>query len=371
MFMWKEKLLTAFADFSPRERDILVRRFALDFDKSKCKKVQWRGRELILREETLASVGKSFGITRERVRQLEAGIEKKTKDIISGQKEAFAVLAKSAEDILDELGGACEENMFFYKLIGLDPARFSEWTPAQFSERQAAFFILSQCFTGSFERVLGSAHFYPIWKKQKFAWADFQNTLLGIEKMLQEQGEPVKDEELRGKIRATLPSGVAVKDEILNAWLTIMKKVQKNALGLWGLTNWTSIVPKRIGDKIDLIFQREERPLHFRDLTKLINALGIDHKIASEGSVRNELIAATKYVLVGRGLYALASWGYKPGKVKEVIARILKQQDRPMAKEEILSFVLKERFIKETTVHAVLSNRAWFEKLPGGEYTAK
>ena len=130
-------------------------------------------------------------------------------------------------------------------------------------------------------------------------------------------------------------------------------------------------MPKRIGDKIDLIFAREERPLHFRDITQLINGLGIDHKIASQGSVRNELIASDKYVLVGRGLYALSSWGYKPGKVKEVIVRILKQQARPMAKEEILSFVLKERFIKATTVHAVLSNRAWFEKLPGGEYNVK
>ena len=80
MFMWKVNLLSTFNDFSPRERDIFLRRFALDFDKSKCKKVQLSGRELILREETLASVGKSFGITRERVRQLEASIEKKVKD---------------------------------------------------------------------------------------------------------------------------------------------------------------------------------------------------------------------------------------------------------------------------------------------------
>ena len=229
MFMWKEKLLATFNDFSPRERDIFLRRFALDFDKSKCKKVQLSGRELILREETLASVGKSFGITRERVRQLEASIEKKVKDIISIRQEVFASLAKQADSLLNEVGGASEENEFFFKLIGLDPAKFSQWTPEQFSERQAVFFILRQCFALDFERLPGSGHFYPVWKKQKLSWTDFESNLLGIEKVLAEHGSPVSEADLGGKIRASLPSGVEVKDEIINTWLAMMKKVRQNA----------------------------------------------------------------------------------------------------------------------------------------------
>ncbi len=43
-------------------------------------------------------------------------------------------------------------------------------------------------------------------------------------------------------------------------------------------------------------------------------------------TVHNELIKDIRFVLVGRGIYALNEWGYEKGVVKDVIKGILKDQ---------------------------------------------
>jgi hypothetical protein len=368
--MWSEYLQTILKDLPARERAIISRRHALDFVNGHYK-IQWHGRELVIREETLASIGKSFNITRERVRQLEGFILRKVKESLGNQKEMFSPLKKEAEEFLSTMGGAAEENMFLGKLVGLDIAKFKEWTPAQFSERQAAAFILEFCFSEYFERVPCSDSFFSLWTSEHLAWSNFKDTLSAICKAIAAYGRPLEETELFSLVRKTLPQEIAVTDGVILGWLAMMKKVQKNTMGLWGLTTWPEIVPKTIGDRIDLVFKREKRPVHFREMTKFINELKVSSHSVSEGSVRNELISSSKYVLVGRGLYALSEWGYQPGKVREVISRVIKAENRPLTKGEIITLVLKERLVKTSTVHAVLSNKTWFEKLPSGEYTVK
>jgi hypothetical protein len=74
---------------------------------------------------------------------------------------------------------------------------------------------------------------------------------------------------------------------------------------------------------------------------------------------------------VGRGIYALAEWGYYPGHVKDVIEKILDEAGEPLAKEEIIEEVLKQRMIKKNTVLLNLSNKNFFERGPEGKYTIK
>jgi len=79
--------------------------------------------------------------------------------------------------------------------------------------------------------------------------------------------------------------------------------------------------------------------------------------------VHNELIRSNEFVLVGRGLYALKDWGYEPGTVKEVIARILKEaNNQSLTEEEITSAVLKQRMVKESTIFSSLQDKNLFEK---------
>jgi len=86
--------------------------------------------------------------------------------------------------------------------------------------------------------------------------------------------------------------------------------------------------------------------------------------------VHNELIKDSRFVLIGRGIYALSEWGYEPGTITEFIVNLLKKNG-PMAKEEILAKVLDKRLVKENTILINLQNRKLFNRDEQGRYSAR
>jgi hypothetical protein len=89
-------------------------------------------------------------------------------------------------------------------------------------------------------------------------------------------------------------------------------------------------------------------------------------KKAHKATTHNELIKDDRFVLVGRGYYALSEWGYKPGPVVVVIERILKDKG-PLTREQIIEEVGKERFVKTNTVLVNLQDSKFVKK--GDKYT--
>ena len=102
--------------------------------------------------------------------------------------------------------------------------------------------------------------------------------------------------------------------------------------------------------------------MHFVEIANLINENKFDKKKANPATVHNELILDKKYVLVGRGIYALKEWGYQKGTVADVILEIMKEKQSPMSKQEVVDEVLKQRMVKKTTIHIALLNRKLFKK---------
>ena len=115
-----------------------------------------------------------------------------------------------------------------------------------------------------------------------------------------------------------------------------------------------------------LVIRKHGSPIHFRDVAKQIEKM-FDKK-AHVATTHNELIKDKRFVLVGRGLYALAEWGYTPGVVRDVIADVLKKNG-PMTKGEIIAKVLKERYVKENTIAVNLQNPKYFSHDKEGRYT--
>ena len=115
--------------------------------------------------------------------------------------------------------------------------------------------------------------------------------------------------------------------------------------------------------------KKEADPLHFTEIAKKINEAQFDSRIAYPPTIHNELILDDKYVLVGRGIYALKEWGYQPGIVLDVIKDILTEAKRPMTRDEIIKEVLKNRMVKKSTVVLALMNKKHFKKNANSEYT--
>jgi len=93
--------------------------------------------------------------------------------------------------------------------------------------------------------------------------------------------------------------------------------------------------------------------MHFREVANAISkTFGRKTHYAT---CHNELIKDPRFVLVGRGLYALAEWGYKIGIARDVIRDVLKKEG-PMSKEDIVEKVMKERYFKKNTILVNLAN---------------
>ena len=139
----------------------------------------------------------------------------------------------------------------------------------------------------------------------------------------------------------------------------------------WGLREWPEVNPKGIKDKAYVALRNTGKPLHFRDVAVLIaelqEVLGITSKRVLPQTVHNELIKDNRFVLVGRGMYALNEWGYSAGTVKDVL-RVLLSKNKALAKQELINLVKKERQVKDSTILLNLQDKNIFTKDTQGRY---
>ena len=145
------------------------------------------------------------------------------------------------------------------------------------------------------------------------------------------------------------------------------KAVAKNPLGEWGKASSPNISTRGVKDYAFLVMRRHGSPMHFKEVADSITkTFG---KKTHYATCHNELIKDSRFVLVGRGMYALSEWGYKAGIAREVIQDILKREGTPLSKDDIVEKVMKERYFKKNTILVNLANSRYFKKNKDGLYT--
>jgi hypothetical protein len=305
-----------------KQKKVISRRFALlDGDQ----------------KETLESIGESYGITRERVRQIEKDGFLKLKPEIKKYQKVFQYF----NQYLKSQGGLKEESSLLKELGGKN-------------YQNQVYFLLN--LGENFERFAETAKLHSLWTTDKSSLVSAEKVVDSLSKRLEKAGKPLRLNEL--------VSFISVGPKILSSYLEVSKRIQKSPEGSFGLENWPEIKPRGVKDKAYLVFKKEKKPLHFREVANAIDS-------ALPQTVHNELIKDERFTLVGRGLYALKEWGYEQGYVKDVIFKVLKAAQKPLTKEEILEKVLKQRLVKENTVLLNLSNKKYFNRTPEGFYILK
>lgn len=323
------------SEASERARDVLERRFGLGTS---------------ITRETLESIGSRTGITRERVRQVEAnGLDavRNSKTF----KEAEPLFEELRKHILSEGGIVSEEHLL--TTLAKDA-----------SEKNRFRFLL----------VIGSTFFRERETNEFYARWHVDSTIAGqVHEALTHLYESLPDEDVISEgalvdnfIEELKKLNAAYRDEvILKRWLSLSKRIGKNPLSEWGRTDSSAVRTKGVRDYAYLVVKHAKHPMHFRDVAKTINVLFA--KEAHIATTHNELIKDKRFVLVGRGLYALSEWGYTPGIVRDVITYIL-QQEGPLSKEEILKKVKKIRFVKENTILVNLNDTHYFKRQKNATY---
>lgn len=352
-----------------REQDVLKRRFALGGES----------------RETLEQIGKEYEITRERVRQIEASGIRKIKNILNneGEKLNVGVVENTASKVLDEHGGVMREDLLLKEILRSANRENNELY------RKNLLFLISYLLE-EHERLLKADenhHFEPFWYLSALDIERLKNSINKIVNIFENHGNLLDLDELLMKfsdhpdlndfaanfIGKSAQDGSGESTEKLKKFilsqLHISKKLDRNILGQWGLSDWNTVIPKRMNDKIFLVLKKENRPLHFSEIAAKINEVNFDKKLAYPATVHNELILDSKYILVGRGVYALREWGYNDGTVSEVIIDILKKEAAAMDKKDIVERVLKQRMVRQATVALALNDRTLFVLTDDGKYT--
>lgn len=340
---------------NPRSRDVVLRRYGLKHG----------------RPETLEAIGQSYGITRERVRQIENDVLK----IIAKPRnlKALQPFFNDLEEYLKEHGNFRREDKIFedygYVCLPVSSANSkSDQAGLQkdFGKCKGAIYLLLN-LGEPFQRVGETNEFHSVWTLNKATLKKASAILSKLIKKLDSQSVTVSLDEIIKWLQA---EEMLLRPKEIHSFIDASKHVCQNSFGDVGLGHWPEISPRGVKDKAFVIMKKQNRPLHFTEVTELINALLPNGRKAYMQTVHNELIKDPRFVLIGRGVYALTDWGYEPGTVVDVIAGILKKES-PLTKNEILEKVKKARLVKDNTVLINLQNKKLFQKLPDGRYALK
>jgi len=330
-----------------REEDVLNRRFGLS------------GKE----RETLEQIGVSYNVTRERIRQIESTAIKKIKNP-SNFKQLMIAVESTIISVLESHGGIMSEESLLHELLNIVGN-----TPLN---RQNTLFVISELLTNKFSKVKSNKNFRQSWRLKHAPLLLVEETIKELIKIINENKKPLQVDDLLIKFKESdfyKGNQHQLSDEVIISYLEISSQISKNPFGEYGLTEWGSIIPKRMNDKIYLVLKKHGKPLHFTDITRLINETGFDSKKAYPPTVHNELILNNQYILVGRGIYALREWGYKPGVVSDVLISILEKEKRPISKEELVNKLLEQRVVKKNTIYLALTDKSKFVRTADGLYT--
>jgi len=296
------------------------------------------------KKKTLEAIGGEYGITRERVRQIENyGLQSIRKSgVFKEEQNAFDELGSIVveDELLEELSKEKEAQNHIHFLLVLGEVFIHEKESAEFRHRWYVDESVAENVHNALRKMYSNLS-----DDDLVVESDLIGTFLNEVKGLNEQ---------------------YLNEEIARRWLSLSKQLGKNPLGEWGVATSSNVRAKGMRDYAYLVIKRHGSPMHFTEVAETITELF--NKKAHIATCHNELIKDKRFVLVGRGLYALSEWGYSKGVVKDVIANVLKKHG-PLTRDEIIDLVKKERYVKDNTILVNLQDSSFFKRDDKGSYS--
>ena len=318
-----------------REREIISRRFGLSGNK-----------------ETLEQIGDMLSITRERVRQLEKAILIRLRILAEdGNIPELAQAEKIIIRNLTEMGRIARVSDLAEKIFSQSVTEKQRQSLAFIGEISASLTVVEE--SEKYFNAIGIADYGS--EKEIKAKVD------EIVALIKKNKAPTSLDELDNNLNYEHPSHIKAVASISKLLATLND--------LWGLAKWPTVNPKNIRDKIYVVLEEKREPMHFEEIAEAIKGSDFRRKNVTIQAIHNELIKDPRFILIGRGIYALDSWGYKKGTVSETISDVLKQAKKPLSREQIVKRVLALRKVKETTILLNLQNKKLFKKVDKNSYT--
>jgi hypothetical protein len=315
-----------------REREIISRRYGL-YD----------------RKETLEQIGELLNITRERVRQLEKAVIARLKAMAEKDLPHIQQFEQTVVEHVGKMGSVARVSDISAKL-----------TPTNSKIDQARVSFLAELSPGLSVIDDNDHFFHAIGIRLEHDEKKIRESVSKIVETVKEFNKPVNAK--------TIKEALGHADE---ARVTALASVSKQLATLgeqWGLVRWPLVNPKNIRDKIYVILRDNGKPMHFSEISASIRGSAFKRKDVTTQAIHNELIKDKRFVLIGRGIYALNEWGYSKGTVADMITSVLKEAKQPLHRDEIVKRVLKHRQVKETTILLNLQGKKEFKRVAKATY---
>lgn len=306
------------------------------------------------KRHTLDAIGQGYGITRERVRQIENSAKQlilSTKELVSHTQK----VVRELEKVINGYGGVVAEK----DLLG----HFTD--NVDYQDHLHFILNLSEPFLG----IKKTDFRDKIWCTDEDSYSVFEKSLDQLYRDL-DSDELLTEKEILSRFTDKLSQQTdnkkLLKNDTVKRLISLSKKIGSNKLDQWGRADSRNISTKGVKDLAYLILNEVGKPLHFREITDIVSErFGQNINVAT---MHNELIKDERFILVGRGQYGLSTWKkFSGGTVKEVIKEVLKDAKKPLTKEEIIYEVLEKKNVRKQTVVINLSSKD-FKKNKEGKY---
>lgn len=316
-----------------REREIIARRFGLHD-----------------RKETLEQIGEMLGITRERVRQLEKAILIRLKIAAEEGQADVAKLEKEFIKHLSEMGGVARVKDLSEKI-----------KPGADARDHAHVAFVSTLAPNLAVVDENDDYFQSVGLQEHHDTKKIKENIDTVYKAIKDlKGKPVTIDELFEQVSGfEHPANVRAAASVSKHIASLKDK--------WGLVKNPLVNPKNIRDKIYAILAENGKPMHFSKVAEAIKNSDFKRRHVTQQAIHNELIKDSRFVLIGRGIYALSEWGYSSGTVADIISDILRKEG-PLHRDDIVRKVLKKRQVKETTILLNLQGKPQFKRVARATY---
>jgi hypothetical protein len=303
---------------------------------------------------TLDAIGKEYNITRERIRQIENHALALVRE--SDVYEMHIPSLDALKRLITDRGAVVSEELFLRDL-GKNEA-----------ERNHFIFLLT--VGHQFDNRREDNDFHSRWHTSEQSADQVERALSNLYKSLDIDHLISEDEFIQRFAAFLKQEGMKSRPEesVLTHWLALSKRIGKNPLGEWGRVDSPHVRIKNTRDFAYLTIKRHGSPMHFTEVAKGI--IGLFKRDAHPATTHNELIKDKRFVLVGRGLYALKEWGYAPGVVRDVIIGVLSREG-PLSRTDIIDRVKRERYVKDATIAVNLQDSVFVHTTDGKWTLAK
>lgn len=323
-----------------KEKKVIIKRFSLNNEP----------------KQTLERIGQEFSVTRERIRQIEKIALTKLRRTVSNTR--LNVINKLANEIIEKNGGVLIEKKVISEILNVLHTT---------EDVDRNIIRLSLHINADLKLNDKSQTNKPFWKISSIENQEIKDIIKSGINIMNKKGDVLEETDITTQIQANFktkyPNLTATR---IHSVLETDNRIKKTDSG-FGLMSWRHINPQSIRDKAYIVMKDHGKPLHFVEIANKITEAEFDKKVVTTQAVHNELIRYDKFVLVGRGLYALKEWGFTEGTVADVIKQILAKKS-PLSKQEIITEVLKQRQVKKGTISLNLQKNPEFVRVGRAVY---